>query len=123
MSGYIRIVREPCMTDEQAASFTKRSWWARNETTGQFVDFGGRRNATSGLDIELLRGYCYTIGAGPPEHYRETVDLSQPPGVAPCIKRGCSGVVPFELEHTLTRVAEDDQDTPERLCADCRGAT
>ena len=115
-----RLQRPACLTAEQARGLgSKRHWWLR-DSTGAFVKFGRWIEGCEDLDVEIALG-VYTLGCGYPDGpgHRETIDLTAPPGVAPCARRGCDGVVAFAREVDLARC---DPDEPEaaRLCDGCK---
>ena len=95
----MNVERPPCMTEEQADGFgTKRFWWARGPDG--FVKFGRFIPASGPLSVDLPPG-VYLLGAGPPDHYREDIQVhadgstSEPDdnGRAPCATRYCTGVL------------------------------
>jgi len=116
--AHYRIKREPCMDEALAASLGSRGyWWVRSDA-GTFVNIWPRARACEPLDIEVTSD-IYTIGAGGPEHYRETLDLLAPPGEAPCASMRCSGMVPFTVEVELDRFEDGAQPPRSRLCSAC----
>jgi hypothetical protein len=130
------LSRPACMTAEQAERFgTKRVWWVihKGERGDTFVDLGVSKLATEPLRIDLAPG-DYLIGAGPPDHYREFVEVSgdgtienpsaEPDEVArlPCITPRCEGIIVCEAGSMPPSCEPFDLDPPAaRLCGACFG--
>lgn len=101
----MNICRDACMTQKQAADFgSKTGWWVLDRVASKFLGIGWRRTATEPIELDLPPGR-YRLGAGPPDHYREDIEIgpdgreivnAAAPPVAgpqsiPCLAVGCDG--------------------------------
>jgi len=132
MTGLIEL--PPAMTAREAEGYCpRRWWWALDLEADRLVTLARRHPASERLLIELPPGR-YMIGAGPPEVFRREVTVGVDGNVrwrtdgnklaagyrAPCLRRGCSGVVVVD-GRPMPRCEPDEVPPVERLCANCRG--